>query len=99
MAQPMGKSNKGAHRRQLEKHKGIDLLPDKECPYALAHVWAWFLDISGSRTSAGFGMNPIAYSEIDAWARLTGQRPTAIEVGILKRLDRLYILVTAKNND
>jgi len=99
MARPMGKSNKGAHYRQVEKHKGIELMPDKECPQALIHIWVWFLDLAGSRTSAGFGMNPIAYSEIDAWARLTRQTPTSFEVGILKRLDRIYISVMAKSND
>lgn len=33
------------------------------------------------------GPAPIAYQEIEAWARLTGKRPRPWEVGILKALD------------
>jgi len=99
MARPVGKSNKGAYYRQVEKHKGVDLMPDKECPQALVHIWSWFLDLTGSRANTGFGMSPITYSEIKAWSNLTRQAPTVFEVGILKRLDRLYLSVMAKAND
>lgn len=43
--------------------------------------------MSGARTSNGFGLNPLSFAEIQAWAALTGADPTPWEVSLLKRLD------------
>lgn len=60
-------------------------------PLALEHVWNWFSDLCGARTSNGFGLNPITFSEIAAWAQLTGNAPSSWEVSLLKRLDLAYL--------
>ena len=41
------------------------------------------------------GPNPITYTEIKAWAALTGRKPNPQHVALLKRLDTLFLEVTA----
>lgn len=60
-------------------------------PHAVEHVWRWYCELGGARTSNGFGLNPISYSEIRAWADLTGADPTPWEVSLLKRLDMVTL--------
>lgn len=47
--------------------------------------------MSGARTSNGFGLNPLSFAEIQAWAALTGVEPTPWEVSLLKRLDAVTL--------
>ena len=47
--------------------------------------------MSSARTSNGFGLNPLSFCEIEAWARLSGVEPTPWEVGLLKRLDMVTL--------
>ena len=62
-------------------------------PTAVAHLWAWFIELSAARGSSGFGPLPIGYGEIDAWARLTMRDPTPAEVTALRRLDGVFLKV------
>ena len=62
-------------------------LSDFECPEATEHLWCWFLEISRRRSGGGFGANPISYAEVEAWARLTHTRPSALEVEWIMDLD------------
>lgn len=39
---------------------------------------------------------PLSYSEIFAWSQLTGNDPSALEVSILKQLDRAYLTESMK---
>jgi hypothetical protein len=47
--------------------------------------------LSSARTSNGFGLNPLPFCEIEAWARLSGVEPTPWEVSLLKRLDMVTL--------
>lgn len=64
-------------------------------------MWRWYCELGGSRTNNGFGLNPISYSEIKAWADLTGAEPTPWEVSLLKRLDQVTLAAsrTAADGD
>jgi hypothetical protein len=53
---------------------------------ALRYLAGWFGELAGSRAS-GFGVGPIEYVEIEAWARLTGRNPDPIEVRAIRALD------------
>ncbi len=66
------------------------------CPAMLVHVWGMFLELHHARGGNGFGANPIAYGEIVAWMRLTGNCPSAFEVGAIKALDGVYLKSQAK---
>jgi len=57
-------------------------------PPEVAYLWDWFLELDSARTSNGFGLNPIGYTELAAWAALTGRSPLPWEVRWLMALDR-----------
>lgn len=59
----------------------------------MEHVWRWFCEIAGARTSNGFGANPISYGEIAAWASLTGQDVSPWEARLLRRVDAAVLNV------
>jgi hypothetical protein len=69
----------------------LDLLgPD--LPLAAAHLWQWFLELDSARGSNGWGLNPVGYAEIEAWARLTRRSPAPWEIEILRALDRARLV-------
>lgn len=66
-------------------------------PWALRHIWEWFHELAGRAGSNGFGPNPLSYTEIAAWARLTGRHPQPHEVQLLLRLhDAWRVAITPK---
>lgn len=65
-------------------------------PSVLQHIWPWFMELSRSRSSGGFGPNPVSYQEIRAWSELTGVRPDNIEVQCIQALDLTYLSVQAE---
>lgn len=70
-------------------------LSDLNCPEPAEHVWRWFLELRRRRSGSGFGANPISYAELEAWARLSGTRPSALEVGWIMDLDDAVMEATA----
>lgn len=67
-------------------------------PAALSHIWGWFAEISAARSGNGGGPNPIAYSEIEAWARLTGRVPEPRDIHAIKLLDAELMRVWAEQD-
>jgi hypothetical protein len=65
-------------------------------PENYAHCWAWFGELSRTRSSNGFGQNPISYAEIDAWSRLTNIELTPLEVSAIMQLDSAYLNIQAE---
>lgn len=61
------------------------------CPEALEHVWEWFKALHAARGGSGFGLNPIGWGELDAFARMKGLRFTPFETEVLLALDRLAL--------
>lgn len=66
-------------------------------PAEVEHIWRWYCDLGGARTSNGFGLNPLSFTEIQAYADLTGVRMTPWEVSIIKRLDMVTITKQKSN--
>lgn len=44
-----------------------------------------------ARTSNGFGLNPISFTEIDAWQRLSGEMLRPWELRAIRRMDLVVI--------
>lgn len=65
-------------------------------PEALVHCWYWFLELNRTRTSNGFGQNPISYAEVASWSQLTGVVPEPLEVQAMMMLDANYMAVQAE---
>lgn len=76
------------------KPKELDNIP--ELPSSCEEVWGWFLNLNESRSSSGFGFNPITYSDIDAFFRLKQIVPETWEIDLVKRLDREVLGVYAE---
>lgn len=66
-------------------------------PVALSYVWDAYARLSARRSSNGFGANPIAWSEIDAFIRLTGCVLTPWDIGLIEMIDDLYRAEQAKS--
>lgn len=71
-----------------------DLLGDP-LPEEIKHVWGWFDELKMARANSGFGVSAISFTEMLAWAQLTGRCPTSFEVQMLRDLDLLYMKATA----
>jgi len=65
-------------------------------PENYAYCWAWFGELSRTRSSNGLGQNPISYAEIDAWSKLTNIELTPLEVSAIMRLDSAYLTIQAE---
>ena len=63
------------------------------------YLWEWFMELNSQRTSNGFGLNPITFLDIQAWANLTNRFPLAWEVKAIRFMDTIWITEYAKNRD
>lgn len=79
-----------ARKGRRKKPKGPSLHP------GVVHLWNAFAQLSAARTNNGFGPNPIPYSEIDAYSRLTAQSFDPWEVAAIRALDDAYISAAAE---
>lgn len=77
-----------------ERPKELDDL--KVLPSSCYAVWGWFMSLNESRSSSGFGLNPIAYSDISAYFQLKQVIPDEWEIDLLKRFDREVMKVYAE---
>jgi hypothetical protein len=68
----------------------------KVLPISCVEVWGWFLELNESRSSSGFGMNPVSYSDVDAFFRLKQITPEVWEIDLIKRFDREVLSVYTK---
>ena len=62
-------------------------IEEPEIPPAGFHILEWFWTLDAGRSSNGFGVNPISYPDILAWAALSGAEPEPSEVAAIKALD------------
>lgn len=67
-----------AARRELERYQ----LPDE-----VLYLWNWAYELYGRSGAHMNGLNPVSYTTIQAWAAMTGHRPTSLEVEALIQLD------------
>jgi len=68
-----------------------DLAPDGEA------VADWFWELHAGRGASGFGApEPLRYTEIEAWARLTGVDLDPWGLRLLKMLDGIYLRLAAE---
>lgn len=77
------------HVAETTGHRPAEL-DGPELPPACAHVWTWYVALDRARGSNGFAVNPIGWCDVQAWAELTGNRPTPWEVESIMALDLAY---------
>lgn len=61
------------------------------------HIALWLLQI-GPLASGGMSAAPVAWTEIQAWAAITGYRPTPWEADTLMILSRAYLAQVQDSN-
>lgn len=98
------KNDLGVSRRdelkQIEKQKG-ESVPELECiemPDCVDYLWEWFLELNMSRSSNGFGANPISYLEIQAWNELKIKHISPWEVKTIKAMDAVFLEFQGENS-
>lgn len=62
---------------------------NNDLPEELRYLWHWFIELHNSRGAGLAGLDPISYSEIEAWSRLTGNEPETWEIQAIKRIDAI----------
>ena len=62
-----------------------------ELPETMSYVWLYFIELHNSRTTSGFGINPISYADMYAYFRLIDVNPFEWEVRTIKKLDNIAI--------
>jgi hypothetical protein len=73
-----------------------DLTPQIEPPEDGFHIWGWFWDLSACRSGGMNGPNPISYTELEAWARMTCTVLEPEEVDALRSMDRAFMQAYAR---
>lgn len=71
------------HVKELE-----DLI---ELPVSMQYIWFYFSELHNSRSSSGFGVNPLSYSDIYAYFSLHSISPLDWEIRAIKKLDALVL--------
>jgi hypothetical protein len=74
-------------------------LDGSEIPLELAYLWGWFQELSATRGSNGWGPNPITYTEVATWARLTGTIIRPMEVRLIMTLDGLFRIAVSEASE
>jgi hypothetical protein len=76
--------------QKSEKRAALEAeLETPPLPLELEHVWYSFCRLNARRRS-GFSAEPIAWSDLDAFTRLTGARLAPFEIQLIEMLDDLY---------
>ena len=77
-----------AHGEDSPQHeKALAIIDGPDVPDELQYLWGWFHELDRTRTVGMNGPEALTYQAIDAWARLTGRAPDALEVDALLQLD------------
>lgn len=71
-------------------------------PESMVYIWKYFIDLHNRRSSNGFGINPILYSDIYSYGYLYGINFQEYELDLIQKLDSIalenYKLQTEKAN-
>lgn len=62
-----------------------------DMPELVAHVWQFFVRLHKRRGSNGMGENPLLYSEIESWCRLSGISLYQWELDTIEAIDDAYM--------
>lgn len=73
------------------KPDGLD--PPSELDEMFFEVWGWFLKLNKRRTSNGFGINPLTYSEILSFFHLQEYYPCSWELSMIEEWDDVVMEV------
>ena len=81
------------HLESIQRQTGFnpEQLEPVYFPQSLEFLWRDFLELNDARTSNGYALNAISYTEIDAWNRLLNKQVTAQDIRVIKQLDGVFL--------
>jgi hypothetical protein len=65
--------------------------PDLDPPDQFEWLWIWFWELSTTRRQGPNGPDPITYSDIEVWSRLTGNILLREEIAIIRQMDDAFL--------
>jgi len=65
----------------------------------MIYVWKSFISLHNKRTSNGFGMNPLSYSDMYAYFQLMQMQPEEWEIDTILKLDSVALEHFAKETE
>ena len=69
-----------------------------ELPESCYDVWSWFIELHNTRTSTGFGANPITYSDMHSFFALNCIQPEQWEIKLIRAMDNIVLEQIAKES-
>jgi hypothetical protein len=60
------------------------------------HIVEWWGELNAARGGNGMGPNPIGWTDLAAWAALTGTEPSPFEVRTLLALDQAWLAAQSR---
>lgn len=70
-----------------------------ELPEEMCYVWEYFIRLNKKRTSSGFGVNPLTYSDMESFFRLNEIQVSPDEIQLIEILDDLMLEHYAKESE
>lgn len=70
---------------------------DEPEPLSHGYLLDWFWRLSNRRASTGFGLSPLGFEAIAAWARLSGEAPEPWEVAAIEHMDNAFLAESLKH--
>lgn len=78
---------------QVQRQIGRNLpeLEGPDFPSLMCYVWSAFLQLNETRTAGQVSANPISFTEIEAYLKLSNNRLSARDVEALRKVDKVYL--------
>jgi hypothetical protein len=83
-----------AHLQAAEEQTGIvhNMIANAPpMPTGCVQLWRDFLELHGSRNSAGMGVSRITFSDLEAWQGVRGVQLDQWEIDCIRRIDDLWL--------
>lgn len=80
------------HLESIARQTGVApaMLIANQIPLEIKYLWDWFGELSNKRRTGGMSVSMLAWSDVDAWARLMRRDPQPWEVEALMNLDNIW---------
>lgn len=79
--------------------KPAELYCEHELDELFYDAWQFFLKLHSKRSSNGFGVNPLSYTEIKAFFDLHQIYPAQYELELIEQFDNVAMEIYAKNQE
>ena len=83
----------------MKKRKPKELDDLLEFPTDMMYQWKYFIDLHNKRTSNGFSVNPITYTDMCSYFSLINYNPEEWEIDLINSLDQVFLEFQQKQQE